>query len=146
MIDSGVLISLESRLVQTAPDVPVLVAAGADASQDACNRLTSAGVEVFRCAGSSHEERIASLLDELGRRGMTNVLVEGGSQLLGTMFDMRIVDEVHVFIAPKIAGGTARRDRLAGAGIERMAAALKLADITIEELDGDVYVHGRVGK
>jgi len=33
-----------------------------------------------------------------------------------------------------------------GAGIERMGTALKLADITIEELDGDVYVHGRVGK
>jgi diaminohydroxyphosphoribosylaminopyrimidine deaminase/5-amino-6-(5-phosphoribosylamino)uracil reductase len=146
VVDSGALISLESRLVQTAPDVPVLVAAGTDASQDACNRLTSAGVDVFRCVGSSHAERIASLLDELGRRGMTNVLVEGGSRLLGTLFDLRVVDEIHVFIAPKIAGGTAAPGPVGGAGIERMAAALKLADITIEELDGDVYVHGRVGK
>ena len=147
VVDSAALISLESRLVQTAPDVPVLLAAGDDAPQDACNRLTSAGVEVFRCAGSSHAERIASLLDELGRRRMTNVLVEGGSQLLGTLFDMRVVDEVHVFIAPKLAGGTAApATALAATGIERMAAALKLADITIEELDGDVYVHGRIGR
>jgi diaminohydroxyphosphoribosylaminopyrimidine deaminase/5-amino-6-(5-phosphoribosylamino)uracil reductase len=146
VVDSAALIALESRLVQTATDVPVLLAGGNDASQDACNRLTSAGVEVFRCVGSSHDERIASLLDELGRRGMTNVLVEGGSQLLGTMFDMRIVDEVHVFIAPKLAGGTAAPGPVGGTGIERMSAALKLADITIEELDGDVYVHGRIGK
>jgi diaminohydroxyphosphoribosylaminopyrimidine deaminase/5-amino-6-(5-phosphoribosylamino)uracil reductase len=76
---------------------------------------------------------------------MTNVLIEGGSQLLGTMFDMRAVDEVHVFIAPKLAGGTAALGPVGGAGIERMSAALKLADITIEELDGDVYVHGRIG-
>lgn len=145
VVDSAALISLESRLVQTAPDVPALLAAGEDATQDACNRLTSAGVEVFRCRGSSHAERIASLLDEMGRRRMTNVLVEGGSQLLGTMFDMRLVDEVHVFIAPKLAGGTAAPGPVGGAGIERMASALKLADITIEELDGDVYVHGRVG-
>jgi diaminohydroxyphosphoribosylaminopyrimidine deaminase/5-amino-6-(5-phosphoribosylamino)uracil reductase len=146
VVDSAALMSLESRLVQTAPDVPVLVAAGNDAPQDACNRLSSAGVEVFRCAGSSHAERIASLLDEMGRRDMTNVLVEGGSQLLGTMFDMRVVDEVHVFIAPKLAGGAAAPGPVGGAGIERMASALKLADITIEELDGDVYVHGRIGK
>lgn len=145
VVDSAALISLESRLVQTASDVPVLLAAGADAPQDACNRLTSVGVEVLRCAGSSHAERLASLLDEMGRRGMTNVLVEGGSQLLGTMFDMRAVDEVHVFIAPKLAGGAAARGPVGGEGIERMSAALKLADITIEELDGDVYVHGRIG-
>jgi diaminohydroxyphosphoribosylaminopyrimidine deaminase / 5-amino-6-(5-phosphoribosylamino)uracil reductase len=145
VVDSAALVSLESRLVQTAPDVPVLLAAGDDASQETCNRLSSAGVEVLRCAGSSHAERIASLLDEMGRRRMTNVLVEGGSQLLGTMFDMRTVDEVHVFIAPKLAGGAAAPGPVGGAGVERMAAALKLADITIEELDGDVYVHGRIG-
>jgi diaminohydroxyphosphoribosylaminopyrimidine deaminase/5-amino-6-(5-phosphoribosylamino)uracil reductase len=144
VVDSAALLSLESRLVQTAPDIPVLLAAGDAAPQGACNRLASTGVEVFRCAGGSHAERIASLLDEMGRRRMTNVLVEGGSQLLGTMFDMRVVDEVHVFIAPKLAGGAAAPGPVGGVGIERMAAALKLADITIEELDGDVYVHGRI--
>jgi diaminohydroxyphosphoribosylaminopyrimidine deaminase/5-amino-6-(5-phosphoribosylamino)uracil reductase len=145
VVDSAASISLESRLVQTAADVPVLLAAGNDVPQDACNRLTSAGIEVFRFPGTSHVERIGSLLDEMGRRRMTNVLVEGGSQLLGTMFDMRVVDEVHVFIAPKLGGGAAAPGPVAGAGIERMASALKLADITIEELDGDVYVHGRIG-
>jgi diaminohydroxyphosphoribosylaminopyrimidine deaminase/5-amino-6-(5-phosphoribosylamino)uracil reductase len=144
VVDSAALLSLESRLVQTAPDIPVLLAAGDAAPQGACNRLASTGVEVFRCAGGSHAERIASLLDEMGRRRMTNVLVEGGSQLLGTMFDMRVVDEVHVFIAPKLAGGAAAPGPVGGVGMERMAAALKLADITIEELDGDVYVHGRI--
>jgi diaminohydroxyphosphoribosylaminopyrimidine deaminase/5-amino-6-(5-phosphoribosylamino)uracil reductase len=75
---------------------------------------------------------------------MTNVLVEGGSHLLGALFDTRAIDEVHVFIAPKLAGGSTALSPLAGTGVERMADALKLADITIEELDGDVYVHGRV--
>jgi diaminohydroxyphosphoribosylaminopyrimidine deaminase/5-amino-6-(5-phosphoribosylamino)uracil reductase len=62
------------------------------------------------------------------------------------MFDMRVVDEVHVFIAPKLAGGITAPGPVGGAGIERMTAALKLADITIDELDGDVYVHGRLGQ
>ncbi len=50
---------------------------------------------------------------------MTNVLVEGGSRLLGTLFDIGAVDEVHVFIAPKIAGGAAAPGPIGGPGIER---------------------------
>jgi diaminohydroxyphosphoribosylaminopyrimidine deaminase/5-amino-6-(5-phosphoribosylamino)uracil reductase len=146
VVDSTASITLGSRLVQTAADIPVLVAAGKDASEDVCRRLSAASVGVFRCFGESHEKRLASLLDELGRRRMTNVLVEGGSRLLGNLFDMRAVDEVHIFIAPKIAGGNTAPPPIGGTGIEHMSAALKLADITIEELDGDVYVHGRIGK
>jgi diaminohydroxyphosphoribosylaminopyrimidine deaminase/5-amino-6-(5-phosphoribosylamino)uracil reductase len=144
IVDSAATLSLDSRLVQTAADVPVLVAVGDDASSQSCERLTAAGVEVLSCAGSGHHERIAALLDELGRRRMTNVLVEGGSRLLGSLFDMRAVDEAHVFIAPKFSGGESAPSPVGGAGIERMTSALKLADITIEELDGDVYVHGRI--
>lgn len=146
VVDSAASLSLDSRLVQTAADVPVLVAASAAAPAEACRKLLGAGVEVFSCAGDSHEQRIAALLDELGRRRVTNVLIEGGSKLLGTLFDMRAVDEVHAFIAPKFAGGAAAPGPVGGVGIERMASALKLADIAIEELEGDVYVHGRVGR
>ena len=145
VVDSAASLSPDSRLAQTAADVPVIVAAGDAAPPSVCQNLSGAGVEVLHCAGSTHERRIAALLEELGRRRMTNVLVEGGSRLLGALFDMRAVDEVHVFIAPKFAGGAAAPSPVGGDGVDRMADALKLADITIEELDGDVYVHGRVG-
>ena len=75
---------------------------------------------------------------------MTNILVEGGSRLLGTLFDLRAIDEVHIFIAPKLAGGSIAPSPVAGLGIDRMSAALRLADISVEELEGDIYVHGRV--
>jgi diaminohydroxyphosphoribosylaminopyrimidine deaminase/5-amino-6-(5-phosphoribosylamino)uracil reductase len=77
---------------------------------------------------------------------MTNVLVEGGGRLLGTLFDAHAVDEAQVFIAPKFAGGEGAPSPVGGLGVERMASALKLADIAIEELEGDVYVHGRIGR
>jgi diaminohydroxyphosphoribosylaminopyrimidine deaminase/5-amino-6-(5-phosphoribosylamino)uracil reductase len=144
VVDSAASLALDSRLVKTAGDAPVIVAAASDAPADACRRLEDAGVEVLRCNGTSYELRADALLAELGRRLMTNVLVEGGSRLLGTLFDMRAVDEVHAFIAPKFAGGAAALSPVGGAGVQKMADALALRDITIEELDGDVYVHGRV--
>jgi diaminohydroxyphosphoribosylaminopyrimidine deaminase / 5-amino-6-(5-phosphoribosylamino)uracil reductase len=146
IVDSAASLSLSSKLVQTASDVPVAVAVGGSAATNACESLQSTGVEILRCAGATHELRLASLLEELGRRRATNVLVEGGSKLLGTLFDMRAVDEVHVFIAPKIAGGEVALSPVGGVGIERMTEALKLADIAIEELEGDVYVQGRIRK
>jgi diaminohydroxyphosphoribosylaminopyrimidine deaminase/5-amino-6-(5-phosphoribosylamino)uracil reductase len=146
VVDSTASLALDSRLVQTAADVPLIVAVGDEAEQSRCDALASAGGEIVKCSGGSHEERLESLLEKLGRRGMTNILVEGGSKLLGALFDHRAVDEVHVFVAPKFAGGEAAPSPVGGLGIERMASALKLADITIEELEGDVYVHGRIGK
>jgi diaminohydroxyphosphoribosylaminopyrimidine deaminase/5-amino-6-(5-phosphoribosylamino)uracil reductase len=146
IVDSAASLSPECRLVQSAGDVPVLLAVGPNADPNACQRLASGGVEIYRCYGETHEERLGTLLDELGRRRMTNVLVEGGTKLLGAFFDAGAIDEVHVFVAPKLAGGTAAPSPLGGAGIAQMAAALQLDDITFEELDGDVYVHGRLKK
>jgi diaminohydroxyphosphoribosylaminopyrimidine deaminase/5-amino-6-(5-phosphoribosylamino)uracil reductase len=144
VVDSAASLSPASRLVDTAADAPVLVATAADAPLAACDRLRAVGVDVFLCAGDSHTRRMEELLGELGRRQMTNVLVEGGGRLLGTLFDMRAVDEVHVFIAPRIIGGGAAPSPVSGEGTPRIVDSLALADIVIEELDGDVYVHGRV--
>jgi diaminohydroxyphosphoribosylaminopyrimidine deaminase/5-amino-6-(5-phosphoribosylamino)uracil reductase len=146
VVDSAASLSLQSKLVQSAGDVPVLIGVGDDALAEMHEPLSGAGVEVVPCAGATHSERLESLLDELGRRRMTNILVEGGSQLLGLLFDIKAVDEVHVFIAPKLAGGEAAPSPVGGEGVDRMASALNLADIAIEELDGDVYVHGRLAK
>jgi diaminohydroxyphosphoribosylaminopyrimidine deaminase / 5-amino-6-(5-phosphoribosylamino)uracil reductase len=145
VVDSAASLSSTSRLVQTARDVPVIVATGECAPPGVCEKLKAAGVEVVNCSGKTHAECLHSLLTELGRRRMTNVLVEGGSRLLGTLFEMRSIDELHVFVAPKIVGGDAAPVPICGAGIDHMRASLALGDITIEELGGDVYVHGRVG-
>jgi diaminohydroxyphosphoribosylaminopyrimidine deaminase/5-amino-6-(5-phosphoribosylamino)uracil reductase len=144
VVDSHAALSNDSRLVQTARDVPLMVATAYEVDNDACCRLASAGVEVHRCDGETHADRLDTLLVELGRRRMTNVLVEGGSKLLGTLFDLRAVDEVHVFIAPKLVGGADAVSPVGGLGIDHMADALQLADISIEELAGDVYLHGRI--
>jgi diaminohydroxyphosphoribosylaminopyrimidine deaminase / 5-amino-6-(5-phosphoribosylamino)uracil reductase len=144
VIDSSASLSPGSRLVRTAREIPVLVATAEGAPTAATHQLVKAGVEVVPCHGETHADRMMALLQELGRRRMTNVLVEGGSKVLGTLFDMNAIDEVHVFIAPKVAGGASATSPIAGQGVERMSRALRLADLAIEELDGDVHIHGRL--
>jgi diaminohydroxyphosphoribosylaminopyrimidine deaminase/5-amino-6-(5-phosphoribosylamino)uracil reductase len=133
-----------SQLARTAAQFPTLIAAGPEAPDKELRRLAAAGCEVLPFAPPTKYERLIQLLDELGRRRMTNVLVEGGADLLGSLFDAGQIDEAHVFIAPKIFGGQKARSPIRGAGIEQVTEALQLDSLQVQRLGDDVYVSGRV--
>ena len=144
VMDGAASLSPESQLARTAADVPVIVAVAGDADPSKIKCLAEAGCEVLHCAGSSHAERLARLLDELGRRQMTNLLVEGGSRLLGGLFDQRMIDEVYVFVAPKLIGGGSALSPLAGLGLEPMSAAVHLQYAETTAHGDDLCIHGLV--
>jgi diaminohydroxyphosphoribosylaminopyrimidine deaminase/5-amino-6-(5-phosphoribosylamino)uracil reductase len=143
VVDTHASLSLESQLVRTARDAPVLLAVGEEAPADRCRALSDLGVEIYRCAGATHNERLGALLNELGRRRMTNVLVEGGGELLGAWRDLDEIDEVHVFLAPKIVGGADAPSPLAGRGVKKIADAARFETQRIEACGPDVYFIGR---
>ena len=144
VVDTGGSLGSESQLVRTAGQTPVLVAVGNEAGEADRTRLVKAGCEVLVCEGQTHAARLEALLDELGRRRLTNVLVEGGGRLLGDFLDGGHVDEVHAFIAPKLVGGADAQSPVAGEGVEQMAAAVALDDMEVRQVGPDVYVWGRV--
>ncbi len=144
VLDSKASLADTSQLVRTARESPVLVAIGQQAAAKDRQRLSAAGCEVIECPGKSHADRLAWLLDELGRRQMTNILVEGGGQVLGSLLDLGQIDEVHAFIAPKLIGGTSAVGPIGGSGIERMAQALNLSAPRVEQCDGDIYISGHL--
>ena len=92
----------------------------------------------------THEQRLILLLEELARRGMTNILCEGGGTLLGHLFDLDCLDEVCVFVAPKIVGGQSAVIPVGGEGIERMRWAVRLNDPQYEQIAEDVLIRGRI--
>jgi diaminohydroxyphosphoribosylaminopyrimidine deaminase/5-amino-6-(5-phosphoribosylamino)uracil reductase len=143
VLDTRASLGSESQLVWTARETPVLVAVGAESSPSDRLRLGNAGCEVFVCDGSTPAERLDALLAELGRRRLTNVLVEGGGRLLGSLLDSRAIDEIHVFIAPKLLGGSEARTAIAGVGIAEMAAALRLEPPEVRQVGDDLYITAR---
>jgi diaminohydroxyphosphoribosylaminopyrimidine deaminase/5-amino-6-(5-phosphoribosylamino)uracil reductase len=144
--DPRASLSLESRLVRTAREVPILVAAGPEALAADCRKLAAAGCEILMCNAATPQGRLEQLFAELGRRRMTNVLVEGGSRLFGSLFDARLIDEVHVFIAPKLAGGSEALGPIGGQGVQAISAALAVEEMSLSEIGGDVYLRGRVAR
>jgi diaminohydroxyphosphoribosylaminopyrimidine deaminase/5-amino-6-(5-phosphoribosylamino)uracil reductase len=146
VIDTKASLSLDSQLVHTAKEAPVVVVVGAEASAQQRAQLEKAGCEVLEVAGTEPQERLQCLFNELGRRRMTNVLVEGGSRLLGSLFDARLIDEVHVFVAPKLAGGEGALSPIGGQGVDSISAALSLEDVVVESIDRDIYLRGRIAR
>ncbi|MEX0726217.1 MAG: bifunctional diaminohydroxyphosphoribosylaminopyrimidine deaminase/5-amino-6-(5-phosphoribosylamino)uracil reductase RibD [Planctomycetaceae bacterium] len=83
------------------------------------------------------------LLQELGCRGMTNLLLEGGGELLGSAFDDNLIDEYHIFIAPKVIGGAAAVSPIGGRGLLHVPANAALEPLEVEHIDGDLYLHAQ---
>ncbi len=144
VVTSKSQLALDSRLVRTAAEAPVLIAAGPKTSSATRGQLEDAGCEVCIFSSPDPATRLASLLEELGRRQMTNVLVEGGGRLLGSLFDADAIDEVHAFIASKLVGGDDAASPIAGRGIELMSQAVLLDEPQIERVGDDLYLHGRI--
>jgi diaminohydroxyphosphoribosylaminopyrimidine deaminase/5-amino-6-(5-phosphoribosylamino)uracil reductase len=103
----------------------VLVATTGRASVARRDTLRECGCEVLEFAGFERVP-IEPLLAELGRRGMTNLLVEGGGAVAGSFFDAGQVDALDVYIAPLIEGGNHARTPVAGRGRLVMRDATRL--------------------
>jgi diaminohydroxyphosphoribosylaminopyrimidine deaminase / 5-amino-6-(5-phosphoribosylamino)uracil reductase len=83
---------------------------------------------------------IVKLLEELGRRRWTNILVEGGAGVLGTFFDRNLVDEIHVFVGPMQIGAGWAKSPVAGDGHDTIAQSGGWSLEFVENIDGDAYL------
>ena len=148
VLDSQARLPLQSQLVRTVADGPVLVVVGESAPVENIDRLRQAGVEVLQLPAVASKASdlhisLTPLLQELGRRRMTNVFIEGGSQIHGAFLDAGLIDELHVFIAPGVLGGAHAKSPIAGAGLPDPATMPRIDRPEVELIDGgDVYVHG----
>ena len=144
VMDSQASLSDQSQLVRTAKQHPVMVVTAPEAEQQRVEHLESMGCEIFCCSSESPVQRMNELLDELGKRRITNVLAEGGGELLGSLFDLAAIDEVHVFIAPKLVGGQNARGAILGDGASEMIDARGIEALDIQFCDQDIYISGRI--
>ena len=88
------------------------------------------------------ERRLADGLDELGRREITSLLVEGGAELAGALLDAGEIDQLRVFIAPLVLGGG--RPLAAGEGLDRVADAAKPLAVEWRRSGDDMLASARL--
>ena len=148
VLDSHARLPISSQLVRSAKEVPLIVVVENGAPHASVQSLEQLGCEIMHFSGN-RSERIIGLLEECGRRRMTNLLVEGGAEVLGTLFDSCCVDETWAFIAPILIGGKNSRSQSSGGSVGGNGRKLLLDAIGIEiesakRSGGDLLIRGVV--
>ncbi|MBJ7608612.1 MAG: bifunctional diaminohydroxyphosphoribosylaminopyrimidine deaminase/5-amino-6-(5-phosphoribosylamino)uracil reductase RibD [Candidatus Dormibacteraeota bacterium] len=140
VVDSTLRIPPTARLFE--PGAPVMIATTSAATADRLESLRAAGAEVLVLPAVADRVDLRALLRTLGERNLISVIAEGGSALLGALFDMRAVDALVAFLAPRLIGGVSAPAAIGGAGAATLAESIHLSDLEVERVGGDLVVTG----
>ena len=141
--DSRLRIPLDSQICQTARQYPTLVACG-EGSQKAAAKLEEAGIEIISVPDSQGRVDLKRLMAELGRRKIDSVLIEGGGELNESALRAGIVQELKVFVAPKLFGGSAAFSPVTGPGISLPHDAWNAALEKVSTIGEDLLLEYKV--
>jgi len=144
VFDSEARLPLDSQLVRGAGEVPLTVVISRAAPRLAADALEVAGAEVVVATGANEPERVRSALTQLGAAGIGSILLEGGPRLAGAFLDAGEVDEIRLFVAPVVLGGSSGRDPIEGEGVERIAAAARALALSSASIGDDVLISARM--
>ena len=141
VLDSSLRIPLESRLVKTAREIPLIVACCEDSDSSKKQALESAGAEVLVLpSDASGHPDIPALLAVLGERKIDSVLVEGGAGVNFSFLESGVVNCIYAFIAPKLFGGEASKSPVGGSGVQEVPQAFNFEIADIKRFDKDVML------
>jgi diaminohydroxyphosphoribosylaminopyrimidine deaminase / 5-amino-6-(5-phosphoribosylamino)uracil reductase len=133
-----------SQLVAAAAEIPLTVVVSRAAARADTDALEAAGVQVLVATGENEPARVRSALETLGTLGIASVLLEGGPHLAGAFLDAGEIDELRLFLAPLLLGGSAARDPLEGKGVERISEALRALTFDCESVGEDLLISARL--
>jgi diaminohydroxyphosphoribosylaminopyrimidine deaminase/5-amino-6-(5-phosphoribosylamino)uracil reductase len=141
VLDRSLRIPLSCRLLRTTKSGPVVVCTSevaAETNPKIVERITKKGAEVL--ASPEGQSNLQFLLDEMTKRGVQQVLVEGGPKVLAAFLKEGLADEICVYIAPKILGG-AGSVHISDAMAE-LVSAVGLQHVDIKSFGDDVRISG----
>jgi diaminohydroxyphosphoribosylaminopyrimidine deaminase/5-amino-6-(5-phosphoribosylamino)uracil reductase len=137
VLDNRLRIALDSILVKTAVDVPTIVFSDS-LDEEKIWRLQDLSVEIVRL----NTRNLSHVLNELKKRDLQSVLVEGGTEIAGAFVDAKMVDKFTFIIAPIIIGGHSAPSAIGGSGANSLETAFHLNDSEIIKHGSDFEFTG----
>ncbi|MBI5552367.1 MAG: bifunctional diaminohydroxyphosphoribosylaminopyrimidine deaminase/5-amino-6-(5-phosphoribosylamino)uracil reductase RibD [Desulfobacterales bacterium] len=142
VLDTRLSMSKRAKVLTQASTAPTYVVCGPEASDVDRRRLSASGARILDAAVRKGHIDLAALMGQLGKMGITSLLIEGGAQVAGSALATGIVDKVVFFYAPKLLGGDDGTPMFRGQGAAWMKDALALHDVTVARVGEDIMVVG----
>ena len=143
IVDSHLSIPCEAEVLQ---NPPVIIATLRETpGQETANRdILSGKAQILEVKEKEGLVNLRDMMKKLARLKITNILVEGGGTLIGSLFDENLVDKVLFFISPKIIGGKEAISSVIGKGIAHPDKAFRLKNVCLRRIGGDFLVEGYI--
>lgn len=143
VLDTNLRIPLTSKLLRSIKKAPLLVVTSYQALQTKAKtvtRIRKKGADILPAPTTANRCDIGFVLDELSRRGIAQLLVEGGPEVITSFLQQQLVDEVCIYITPKMLGAQAGAD--ISRSLSRLTHAIDLRYVDIKPFGDDIRVTG----
>jgi diaminohydroxyphosphoribosylaminopyrimidine deaminase/5-amino-6-(5-phosphoribosylamino)uracil reductase len=144
VVDSRLRTPLNAQILRRVDGVRTLIATSRMAPAARRLALQRQGVDVVMLPLIRGRVSLLALMRELGKRGITSLLVEGGGEVNAAMLRAKVVQQVRLYMAPSLLGGIDAKGMIGGKGPRRLAAAFKLKHVRTRSLGGDIVVEGEL--
>lgn len=141
--DTNLRTPLTSKIVQTANEVPTILATCCLDTQKLA-AYQDAGCYILTVEPEGEHINLQMLMQRLGEHGIDSILLEGGASLNWSALQSGIVQKVEAYIAPKLFGGELAKAPISGQGFPTPADGLTLKSYSIRQLGNDMLVEGEV--
>ncbi len=138
IIDPDAKIRPDAKVLSCPPET--IIVSRADAPSARTDMLLHKGISLLRYEGGRLD--LAWLMKRMHMRGITSMLVEGGSSLNASCLEAGIVDKVICYIAPKIIGGRESFPAVGGLSFRKLGDAYRLMKTTVRRVGDDIAIEG----
>lgn len=143
--DTSLRMPLSSKLVQTANEIPTIIAT-CNTDERAHENFLARGCEIIILPEKKGHVDIVRLMEILGARQIDSILLEGGGDLNWSCMENGIVNKVQTYIAPKLFGGVHARTPIGGAGVAHPSECCQLVNQKIQTIGDDILIESEVKK
>lgn len=139
ILDSSGTISSNSKILQTSSEIKTIIAVCKKITKNNLEKLEKFPIDVMILG--ENQVNVKSLLQNLGRRKIKTVLLEGGGSINWEFIKNNLVDELFITITPYILGGTDSISLVQGKGFDTILKSTKLRLKSVRRIQNDVVLH-----
>jgi len=142
ILDSQARTPLDAPLFKESAGGPVVIVVKSSAPGERVKALSDAGATILRVESNEPRISMREALMELAKIGVLSVLAEGGSSVLGSLLDAKLIDRGFIFISPILIGGEDAKPAIGGRGATTISAGIPLRSPKVRWFDNDVLLSG----